>query len=385
MYKKRTGLIQAIIMIALTALSLNTPADTPKINGHPEIDKPVLLDWPLDIPSTTPDLSEPTSNRIFDLHARISNCEDTNIVLSTAGNYHMALRDLWYDYYLPRTEHLVRNWYYTTSPPISPEQIQNKTLTFGNIRLECTPSLAVGPAGLMESLRDLGVIEGAPIPVIRNFGNVILVKKGNPKNIKSIWDLGRKHIRVVTSNPDTETGSFNNYSNSIYNIAASDNTPPHHWTAEKLFNSIFNQNIQLHHAHTKHNDDDYDDNKYSHYKKQHNKIKKWLSGERIHHREVPWSIAHGNADAGLMFYHLGLYMVRTFPELFEIVPLGGTAELPEPVEGNKVATLYITRITGDFNQDQIQAREELIDAYESVDFDFILEKHGLRRPVDFKR
>jgi len=301
----------------------------------------------------------------------------------------MALRDLWYDYYLPRTEHLVRNWYYTTSPPISPEQIQNKTLTFGNIRLECTPSLAVGPAGLMNSLRELGVIDGEPVPVIRNFGNVILVKKGNPKNIQSIWDLGRKHVRIVTSNPHTETGSFTNYSNSIYNIAANDGNPPHNWTAERLFHSIFNQTNSRHQKFKKHDKDkngyERNDDGYSHYKNHHSNIKKWLSGERIHHREVPWSIAHGKADAGLMFYHLGLYMVRTFPDLFEIIPLGGTQETPEPVSGNRVATLFVARITGEFNQDQIQAREELIDAYLSVDFDLILDRHGLRRPLGFTR
>lgn len=165
-----------IISISTLTLSSNALAEVPEITGAPEIDTPQLLDWPLDIPATTPDLSEPTSNRIYDLHARISNCEDTNIVLSTAGNYHMALRDLWYDYYLPKTEHLVRNWYYTTSPPVSAEQIQNKTLTFGNVRLECTPSIAVGPAGLMNDLIDLKIIDGDPIPVIRNFGNVILAR-----------------------------------------------------------------------------------------------------------------------------------------------------------------------------------------------------------------
>ena len=360
----------ALLSMLLVAASVN--AAVPEITGSPEIDTPQLLDWPLDIPSTTPDLSEPTSNRIFDLHARISNCEDTNIVLSTAGNYHMALRDLWYDYYLPKTEHLVRNWYYTTSPPVSAEQIQNKTLTFGNIRLECTPSIAVGPAGLMEDLQELGVINGDPIPVIRNFGNAILVKKGNPKHIRNIWDLGRPGIRVVTSNPDTEPGSFGNYSNSVFNIADQDPEPPRGWTAEKLFNTIFNGKQPGHKKYRKHR---HHHGKYSN---------KWLAGKRIHHREVPWSVAYGDADAGLMFYHLALYMVRTFPDLYDIVPLGGTVNNPQPVDGNQVATLFIAKVAGDFNAHQLQAREELIDAYLSVDFDMILNNHGLRRPVGFR-
>ena len=362
----------ASVSLSLMTFSLNVSAEVPAITGSPEIDTPQLLDWPLDIPSTTPDLSEPTSNRIYDLHARISNCEDTNVVLSTAGNYHMALRDLWYDYYLPKTQDIVQNWYYTTSPPVSAEQIQNKSLTFGNVRLECTPSIAVGPQGLMNNLRRLGMLAEEPIPVIRNFGNVILVKKGNPKHIKNIWDLGRANVRVVTSNPDSEPGSFNNYSSSIFDIADNDPDKPHGMTAEKLFNSIFNgHNRGYKHGHNQTKNNSRFNNK-------------WLSGKRIHHREVPWSIAYGDADAGLLFYHLGLYMVRTFPDLYDIVPLGGSVDIPEPVSGNRVATLFVAKIKGEFNQNQLAAREELVDAYLSVDFDVILENHGIRRPADFR-
>ncbi|MCW8901109.1 MAG: substrate-binding domain-containing protein [Gammaproteobacteria bacterium] len=358
------------LSIFTIVLTMNTSyAEVPIITGSPTIDKPKLLEWPLDIDATDPNLSEPTANNINDLHARISKCDDINVVLSTAGNYHMALRDLWYDHFLPNNTEIIRNWFYTTSPPISPEQIQNLTLTFGNVRLECRPIIAVGPTGLMTTLTDLKLIEGDPIPVIKNHGNVILVKKGNPKNIKTIWDLGRKNVKVVTSNPYTEKGSFSNYRDSIYNIALNDPNKPANWTAEGLFNAIFNSTEKF--------------NKHSlgHSSKQGaiNQVK-WLSGQRIHHREVPWSIAYGQADAGLIFYHLALYMVRTFPDKFDIVPLGGTVENPEPVSGNKEATLFVAKIKGELNNDQYLSREELINAYTSAEFDLILARHGLLRP-----
>ena len=353
-----------------------TYAEVPEISGKPTIDKPQLLEWPLDRPIINPeeylktDLSEPTANNINDLHANISKCDDINIILSTAGNYHMALRDLWYDHYLPNNSELIGNWFYTTSPPISPDQIKNKTLTFGNVRLECRPIIAVGPTGLMDALKYENYIdEDSDIKVIKNQGNVILVKKGNPKNIKTIWDLGRKNIKIITSNPYTETGSFTNYSESIYNIALNDNNKPAGWTAERLFNSIFNSHVKF----------DKNNFKYSN-KSKHRKRVKWLSGKRIHHREVPWSIAYGQADAGLIFYHLALYMVRTFPDKFDIIPLGGTVADPEPVAGNKQATLFIAPIKGELTTEQYMAREELIKAYESSEFDVILEKHGLLRP-----
>jgi hypothetical protein len=364
--------------IAIFSLALPlkiTLAEVPAITGYPTIDKPPLLEWPLDRPVRNPeeyqktDLSEPTANNINDLHANISKCNDINVVLSTAGNYHMALRDLWYDYFLPQNKGIIHNWFYTTSPPISPDQIEKEMVTFGNIRLECRPIIAVGPIGLIETLARLNFIEGDPIPVIKNQGNVILVKKGNPKKIKSIWDLGRKDIKVVTSNPYTEKGSFSNYRDSIYNIALNDPNKPANWTAERLFNAIFNRSDKFKHH-------DFNDKSQSNHR---NRIK-WLSGKRIHHREVPWSIAYGQADAGLIFYHLALYMVRTFPDKFDIVPLGGTVENPQPVAGNKQATMYITRINGELNNDQYQSREALINAYTSSEFDLILYKHGLIRP-----
>lgn len=359
----------SLIVFSIVLTLNNSYAEVPTITGSPTIDKPPLLEWPLDIAATDPDLSEPTANNINDLHARISKCDDINVVLSTSGNYHMALRELWYEHFLPQNKDIVRNWFYTTSPPISPEQIQNLTLTFGNVRLECRPIIAVGPQGLMNTLEELNLIEGVPIPVIKNQGNVILVKKGNPKKIKSIWDLGRKDIKVVTSNPYTEKGSFSNYRDSIYNIALNDIDKPANWTAERLFNAIFNSTDKF----KGHNFKPKSQSKHR------NRIK-WLSGKRIHHREVPWSIAYGQADAGLIFYHLALYMVRTFPDKFDIVPLGGTVKNPQPVAGNKQATMFITRIKGELNNDQYQSREALINAYTSHEFDLILNKHGLLRP-----
>ena len=90
-------------------LTINTSfAEVPVITSSPTIDKPLLLEWPLDEAATDPDLSEPTANNINDLHARISKCDDINVVLSTAGNYHMALRDLWYDFFLPQNKNVIR-------------------------------------------------------------------------------------------------------------------------------------------------------------------------------------------------------------------------------------------------------------------------------------
>ncbi len=338
--------------------SINTYA-APAITGTPKIVFPKhLLDWPSEIKGVKPTLTEPTANRLNDLHGQIGQCD---LVLSTAGNYHMALREAWKDYLDKFAESLkIKTWYYTTSPPISPKQISNKTVQFGNLKLNCVPQVAVGPKKLIKKLVSMSVTDGEPVKILKNYGNVILVKKGNPKKIKGVWDLGRADVTLVTPNPKLEPGSFGNFSGSIYNIAKNDPNPPKGESAEKLFNSIFNSN----------------QGECGGEKKKCN----WVSGKRIMHREQPWAINSGAADAGVIFYHLALYFTRAFPDKFEIVPLGGTIDKPKPLEGNKVGVLQAVRIKGSWTPNQKKAQDELIKTFESEKFTKILKKHGIRRP-----
>jgi len=351
-----------LVWIKLITISLLLSANifaAPKITGSPKIVSPEsLLTWPSEFPIAGAYLTEPTANRLNDLHGQIGRCD---IVLSTAGNYHMALRELWQIYLKDNAKNLdIKTWYYTTSPPISPKQIATKTVQFGNLNLNCVPQVAVGPKKLMKKLIGKGMADGKPVKIVKNYGNVILVKKGNPKNIKSVWDLGRSDVTLVTPNPKLEAGSFGNFSKTIFNIAKNDANPPKDMTAEKLFNGIFNG----------------DQSGCSATGKKCN----WVAGKRIMHREQPWAVHSGKADAGVIFYHLALYFTRTFPDKFEIVPLGGTADNPKPVKGNKVGVLQAIRIKGDWSKKQKRAQSKLITALQSKDFTSILSKHGIRRP-----
>jgi hypothetical protein len=325
--------------------------EIPEITVSPVIDTPKTLDWPFDGGIQEPSLSEPTANVTNDLHAGIGRCD---MVLTTAGNYHMALKDLW-DLYLTKFSAAapLHNWCYTTSPPVAKQQIANGVVQFGNVRVRCRPQIAVGPRKLVDSLTDAGLAMGSAVPVSKTRGNVLLVKKGNPAKIYSIWDLGRENIRVVTPNPLSERGSFMLYALSVFGIAKNDKNPPRDFTAESLFNAVFN-NAQG--------------------------AEKWLSGKRIHHREVPWSIAYGRGDAAVIFYHLALHARTTFPDLFDIIALGGTAEDPRPVPGNHTETLYAVRIEGDWSEKQRDATEKLMGLYQSPEFGAILRKYGLETP-----
>ncbi len=164
-------------------------------------------------------------------------------------------------------------------------------------------------------------------------------------------------MRLVTPNPKLEPGAFGNYLTTLYGIAAHDKHAPKQMSAEALIYSIFN------------NCDD-DPNK-------------WLAGARIHHRDLPWSVAYGKADAAIILYHLGLFAVQTFPDTFDVVPLGGTVADPHPLECTIITTRFVVRIKGNWSARQLKAREKLIETLMSDDFSKILEKHGLLRPEGF--
>jgi hypothetical protein len=342
---------KTLLTVIALLMSATCYAAPPAITSKPVIDAPKLLDFPQDAPVALPDLSEATSNRLHDLHGTIANCDSMDFVLSTAGNYHMALRELWYGHVLPNNSDVIKSWFYSTSPPIAQEQVKNSQLTVGNLSLKCTPMVVVAPKPEIDALVAAGVTSGSVMKVLNNRGNVLLVKKGNPKNIRDIRDLGRSSISVVTPNPLTESSTFKNYSTTIHGVALNSYGQDF---ADKLFNDVFN-----------------------------GKDGKWLAGARIHHREVPWSVAYGRADVGVIFYHLALYLVKQFPDTFDIVPLGGTVDNPQPVPGNNQGAHFAVRIDvpgKPLNANQQAAREIFMSSLASEEFKRILESHGLARP-----
>ncbi|MHB0990259.1 MAG: substrate-binding domain-containing protein [Burkholderiales bacterium] len=342
--------------MALLAWIATAQADMPQITGKPVLDTPVLLAWPLDSRNAIPALHDPDSNVLYDLHGQIDACD---LVLSTEGNYHMVLRDIWPQVLKKLSaEHVAwHNVLYTTSPPVFIPQLKNGTVQFDNLNMNCHPSVAVGSKTVIDKLVADGYAEGKPVPLYQDRGDVILVKKGNPKHIESVWDLGRAGVHLVTPNPEGEPGAYISYRDAIYNIAKADKHPPPGWTAEKLIDVIFNGTS---------GDRD-----------------KWLTGYRIHHRDEPWSVAYGKADAAVILYHLGRYTAETFPALFDIVPLGGTASNPQPLPGTKVDVRYVAAIKGNWSPRQKKARDILINILLSDSFTQALERRGLKRPPGF--
>ncbi|MDH4275533.1 MAG: substrate-binding domain-containing protein [Gammaproteobacteria bacterium] len=323
----------------------------PMITGRPVIDAPSLLNWPLDGEVVHPNLHDPGANVLYDLHGAVT---ESDLLLSSEGNYHMALREVWPQVLAKFKDDPLRNPLYTTSPPVVLPQLQQGVLQFDNLLLCCKPSVVVANHGVIDKLAAQNHVGAAIHPLYQDRGLVILVQRGNPKNIRGVWDLGNQDVRLITPHPELEPGTYQNYSDAIYNIAKADAFPPQTVSAERLFDVIFNgaSGDPL----------------------------KWLAGPRIHHRDLPWSVAYGRADAAVMLYHIALHTQRAFPALFDIVPLGGSIDNPQPLRGTKIDTRYVAEIKGEWTPKQRAAQQALIDTLLSADFTRALEKHGLRRP-----
>jgi hypothetical protein len=339
------------LLFTVFALASAAHAGMQKITGKPVIDAPPILEWPLDGGVATPNLHNPTSNMLYDLHGKVDSCD---LVLSTEGNYHMALRDVWPLVLAKFKDDPLRNALYTTSPPVVVAQLEEGVVQFDNLDIHCRPSVAVANKGVIDRLAAAGRTDGESRPLYQDRGDVILVKNGNPKRIAGVWDLGKEGVRLVTPNPDFEPGAYQSYRDAIYNIAKADPNPPMGWTAEKLIDTIFNGTSGDPH--------------------------KWLAGPRIHHRDEPWSVAYGRADAAVILYHVGRYTKESFSATFDIVPLGGTADNPQPLAGTRIDTRYVVALKGDWTPKQKAARDALIDTLMAEDFTTALERHGLKRP-----
>ncbi len=324
-----------------------------------EGDTDTIAQRPFDYPDLTGQ-----ANVLDDWHMQTST-DDWDLLVSTAGNFHRFLNAFNRQVYLPANPLVADGqWGYSTSPPVSIQQLENGgRLSFGNMVIRGVPMIVMGPNGIMNGVENGGFGDGDRAPILSNFGNVLLVRAGNPHNINSIWDLGRPGVRVVTSNPVTEGGSFDNYNTSIFHIAfrlveadtgdiaLADNR------ASRLFNRVFNPvGNELR--------------------------RKWVVGDRIHHRDVPQAIANGEADVGPMFYHLAKTAMEANPALFEIVPLGGTEDDPQPLLGNRVGTMQAIRIAGDWTSEQQLNRDNFFNAITDPAANVgLLTQYWVREPV----
>jgi len=273
---------------------------TQPVTGSPVKDR-VCLEWPEEQAGGNNPFFRwfhPGSNICLDFHGDPVNAE---LAVFSDGNHHMALKDS-LDLFLRRNQGLSGIFYATTPPGPIVNMLKSGGLQMGNLIIRVSPHVFISPPEVLDALVADRFMTGH-VPFVRNRGNVLLVKKGNPKQIFKVSDLDRADIRLFLSNPDTEKASFTAYYSTLKAMAAGKTVTPG-----------FPDDII--------------------------KEGRVLFGKRIHHREAPQDLADDRVDVAMVYYHLALRYVRIFPDLFEIVPLGGTASDPQPVSGNIISRTH---------------------------------------------
>lgn len=261
-----------------------------------------MLNWPTEATCKDRDTIEwwhAGSNLCLDFHG---NPAQAKLVIFSDGNHHMALEEILQLFYQMNPD--VEDIFYVTTPPGPILQLlKSGSLQIGNFILAVKPHVFFSPPAVLDSLVDEGYMKEY-VPFMKNRGSVLLIKKENPKNIVGINDLIRSDIKLFLPNPQRESVSFIGYCNTIRSLAARDNLDVSFLADERLRAGV-------------------------------------CHGERIHHREAPQAIMDDHADVALVYYHLALRYTRIFPDLFEIIPLGGTAEDPQPLPGNGISESHV--------------------------------------------
>ncbi len=274
---------------------------------------------------------QPASNICLDFHG---DPVQAQLVVFSDGNHHMALRDC-LELFERQNNGLSGIFYATTPPGPIVNMLKTGGLQMGNLIISVAPHVFISPPEVLDKLV-ADRLMSEHIPFVRNQGNVLLVKKGNPKYIFKVSDLMRGDIRLFLSNPDTEKASFTAYYNTLKAMAAEETSDPGF-----LDDKISQGQV--------------------------------LFGKRIHHREAPQAVADGSADVAVVFYHLALRYLRIFPDLFEAVPLGGSIENPEPLPGNNPCKTHMG-LVGDGGV----WGQRLISFFGSKQAMEIYQHHGLR-------
>lgn len=292
------------------------------------------LEWPEEKAGRSRDFfqwSHPGSNICLDFHGDPVKAQ---LIVFSDGNHHMALREC-LDLFAQQNENLSDIFYVTTPPGPIVNMLKTGGLQLGNLSINVKPHVFISPPNILDGLINEGFMS-EHIPFAQNRGNVLLVKKGNPKHISEAADIMDENIRLFMSHPDKEKASYSAYYNTLKVLVSEKNT-----NTEFLQDKISRGQV--------------------------------VFGEYIHHREAPQAVADGSVDVAIVFYHLALRYVRIFPDNFDIVPLGGSVNAPIPLPGNIVGETSIGLI-GDGGVWGSKLLKFLI-SNEAME---IYENHGLR-------
>lgn len=189
---------------------------------------------------------------------------DPQLVVFFAGNQFMCIDDLMAAFKMEHPQYQ-RIFAETLPPGILAKQIVGGSITIGNMRITLKPDVYTAGKNRTDQMAEY-FSKTAAYAYNRL---AIMVKKGNPKNVKGLKDLGRADVRVSMPNPEWE--GIGKRIEEAYVKAGS----------EALRKRIMEDKVK-------------DSTTYL---------------TQIHHRQTPMRILYDQADAGPVWYSEAYYQV----------------------------------------------------------------------------
>ena len=138
----------------------------------------------------------PGVDNVPDLYGDIN---DPDLVVFFGGNEFMVIDELVAAF--KKAYPSCRKVFLETLPPgILAKQIEQGSLTVGNLRIDLKPDVYIAGKAAIE--QRAGWFSRTQAYASNRLA--IMVRKGNPKGIKGLADLGRKEVRVSMPNPEWE-------------------------------------------------------------------------------------------------------------------------------------------------------------------------------------
>jgi len=188
----------------------------------------------------------------------------------------------------------LRNIVVVTLPqPIVVQMIRAGGIALGNLSLDVSrasgfyPDVVLAGPDPLKQLRQLGVLEPEARFFSKNRGRALLVRKGNPLGINALTDVARTGARLAHADA-TEAASRAGNRAAVEQLIGKAAAGKFFATAVETFPGRLG----------------------------------------IVHRDLPEMLARGYADVALTQYHLISYWARTFPNVFELVPIAGAERFP---------------------------------------------------------
>jgi molybdate transport system substrate-binding protein len=251
----------------------------------PDFSYPERIEPPWAPPPAGFNFTVPGIENVPDLHGDIIN---PHLVVFFAGNQFMVVSELLeaFQSTFPKYQRI----YVETLPPgILAQQIENGSLVIGNLKITLMQDVCTAGERRIHESKALGWFEETA-PYAKN-RLAIMIRKGNPKNIRSLEDLGRSDIRVSMPNPTWEGIAVNIIH--AYNKAG----------GKKLEETIMVEKVKARTTFLTH----------------------------IHHRQTPIRIMKGESDAGPVWY----------TEAYFQKMIGNPIDLVETPEKDNVVGTYI--------------------------------------------